>query len=70
MLSLVSENDTYITIELFDMGGQKRATLFEGQSGTSIFELNIDMSLFAKGMYVVRIIGNGGRTKVLKIVKE
>ncbi len=69
MLSLVSENDTYITIELFDMGGQKRATLFEGQSGTSSFELNIDMSLFAKGMYVVRIIGNGG-TKVLKLVKE
>ncbi len=69
MLSLVSENDTYITIELFDMGGQKRATLFEGQSGTSSFELNIDMSLFAKGMYIVRIIGNGG-TKVLKLVKE
>lgn len=68
-LTLVSENDTYITIELFDMGGQKRATVFEGQSGNSSFDINIDMSTYAKGIYMLRITGDNG-FKVMKFVKE
>jgi hypothetical protein len=49
-LTLVSESEQFITIELFDMTGQKRATLFEGTADNNL-TLDVDMSFYAKGMY-------------------
>jgi hypothetical protein len=67
-LTLVSESEQFITIELFDMTGQKRATLFEGTADNNL-TLDVDMSFYAKGMYLLRISGAGG-SKVVRFVKE
>ena len=67
-LTLVSESEQFLTIELFDMTGQKRATLFEGIADNN-FTLDVDMSFYAKGMYLLRISGAGG-SKVVRFVKE
>ena len=67
-LTLVSESEQFLTIELFDMTGQKRATLFEGTADNN-FTLDVDMSFYAKGMYLLRISGAGG-SKVVRFVKE
>jgi len=67
-LTLVSESEQFLTIELFDMTGQKRATLFEGNADNN-FTLDVDMSFYAKGMYLLRISGAGG-SKVVRFVKE
>jgi len=67
-LTLVAESEQFLTIELFDMTGQKRATLFEGTADNN-FTLDVDMSFYAKGMYLLRISGVGG-SKVVRFVKE
>ena len=67
-LTLVSESEQFITIELFDMTGQKRATLFEGTADNNL-TLDVDMSFYAKGMYLLCISGAGG-SKVVRFVKE
>jgi len=67
-LTLVSESEQFLTIELFEMTGQKRATLFEGTADNN-FTLDVDMSFYAKGMYLLRISGAGG-SKVVRFVKE
>ncbi|MBN2729735.1 MAG: T9SS type A sorting domain-containing protein, partial [Bacteroidales bacterium] len=49
--------------------GQKREELYEGNTGTSAFDLEIDMSTYSQGVYILRIIGNGA-VKTFKLMRE
>ena len=67
-LTVVSENEQQLTIELYDMNGIKRETFFNDIADLNL-NLNLDLSNYASGTYMLRISGAGGM-KVLRFVKE
>lgn len=69
VLQIVPGSDVFVKIELYDISGQKREELYEGNTGTSAFDLDIDMSTYSQGVYILRIIGDGA-VKTIKLMKN
>jgi len=67
-LTVVSENEQQLTIELYDMTGIKRETVFNDIADQNLV-LDLNLSSYASGTYMLRISGAGGM-KVLRFVKE
>ncbi|HBG71955.1 MAG: hypothetical protein A2W93_05230 [Bacteroidetes bacterium GWF2_43_63] len=67
-LTVVSENEQQLTIELYDMTGVKRETVFSDIADLNLV-LDLNLSSYASGTYMLRITGSGG-VKVLRFVKE
>ncbi len=67
-LTFVSENEQQLTIELYDMTGIKRETVFNDIADQNLV-LDFNLSSYASGTYMLRITGSGG-VKVLRFVKE
>lgn len=67
-LTVVSENEQQLTIELYDMTGIKRETVFNDIADQNLV-LDLNLSSYASGTYMLRITGSGG-VKVLRFVKE
>ena len=67
-LTVVSENEQQLTIELYDMAGIKRETFFNDIADQNLV-LNLNLSTYASGTYMLRISGVGGM-KVLRFVKD
>jgi hypothetical protein len=67
-LTVVSENEQQLTIELYDMTGIKRETVFNDIADQNLV-LDLNLSTYASGTYMLRITGSGGM-KVMRFVKE
>jgi len=67
-LTVVSENEQQLTIDLYDISGIKRKTVFNDIADINLV-LDLDLSSYASGTYMLRITGAGGM-KVLRFVKE
>lgn len=67
-LTVVSESEQQLTIELYDMTGIKRETVFNDIADQNLV-LDLNLSSYASGTYMLRITGSGG-VKVLRFVKE
>jgi hypothetical protein len=67
-LTVVSENEQQLTIELYDRTGIKRETFFNDIADQNLV-LDLNLGSYASGTYMLRITGSGG-VKVLRFVKE
>ena len=67
-LTVVSENEQHLTIELYDMTGIKREIVFNDIADQNLV-LDINLSSYSSGTYILRISGAGGM-RVLRFVKE
>lgn len=64
-IQTITQPGTYLHIELTDMTGRKLQTIFTGKVETHISKYNVNMSSFAKGVYVLRV-----NDKVMRVVVE
>ena len=64
------ENETKVRLEIFNLLGQKVASLWDGKAQPGNTMINYDASLLASGAYVVRLeVGSGVEGKVMLIEK-
>ena len=69
ILYIKPTSDQYLSIELFDICTQQGAIIFEGNSGMNNFEIEIDMTMYSAGIYIIRISGINA-VKILKLMRE
>ena len=57
----------YVTLEVFNISGQKVATLFDGHKDAGIYSIKWDASSQANGIYIA-VMKAGGFTETRKMV--
>lgn len=71
-VDIVLKAETAVRIDIFDMAGRLMYSDYKGSvpAGASTLRINTGSSINAPGVYLLRISGKNGETKMVKLVKH
>ncbi|ACU61166.1 fibronectin type III domain-containing protein [Chitinophaga pinensis] len=71
-VDIVLKAETAVRIEIFDMAGRLMYSDYKGSvpAGNSTLRINTGSRISAPGLYLLRISGKNGETKMVKLVKH
>jgi len=71
-VDIVLKAETQVRIDIFDLAGRLVYSEYKGsvQAGTSTLRINTGSKISAPGIYLLRISGKNGETKMIKLVKH